>query len=324
MRIVNANERAPVRIGCAVPVTAGSSWSVAAEPGALDAVDAIAAAGLDHLMLGDHVSFRDGAGADGLLQAAVALGHRPELPVYVAVYLLGLRHPVTVARQVADLAALAPGRLVLGVGLGGEDRHEVESCGVDPATRGARTDESLTVLRGLLDGETVSFSGRHIQVRDARIRPVPADPVPIVVGGRSDAALGRAARAGDGWIGIWVSAQRYADSVRLVEERADGYGRDVKQWAHALNVWCGLDSSTAGAERAVAAGMRAFYDLPYETFARWSPAGPPEHVAAFLAPYLEAGCSTINLIPCGLDRDETIAMAAQVRTLLLNEVSAWS
>jgi alkanesulfonate monooxygenase SsuD/methylene tetrahydromethanopterin reductase-like flavin-dependent oxidoreductase (luciferase family) len=318
---VNAIERAPVRIGCAVPVTAGSSWSGSAER---DAMDAIAEAGMDHLMLGDHVSFLDGAGADGLVQAAAALGHRPDLPVYVAVYLLGLRHPVPVARQVADLAALAPGKLVLGVGLGGEDRHEVEICGVDPATRGARTDESLTVLRGLLDGETVSFSGRHIQVRDARIRPIPADPVPIVIGGRSEAALRRAARAGDGWIGIWVSARRYADCVTLVEERADGYGREVKQWTHALNVWCGLGSTTASAESAVAAGMHEFYHLPYATFARWSPAGTPEHVAAFLAPYLAAGCSTVNLIPCGLDREETIAMAAQVRALLLDRVNAWS
>ena len=62
-------------------------------------------------------------------------------------YLLPLRHPVLVARQLADIERLAPGRLVLGVGVGGEDRHEVAICGVDPATRGARMDECLAVLR---------------------------------------------------------------------------------------------------------------------------------------------------------------------------------
>ncbi len=66
---------------------------------------------------------------------------------------MALRHPVPVARQIASLCEAAPGRLSFGVGIGGEDRHEIEICGVDPATRGRRTDESLEVLLPLLAGE---------------------------------------------------------------------------------------------------------------------------------------------------------------------------
>ena len=77
----------------------------------------------------------------------------PTLRVHVAVYLLALRHPVPLARTLATIAELAPGRLALGVGVGGEDRHEIEICGVDPATRGSRTDEALAIVRGLLSGE---------------------------------------------------------------------------------------------------------------------------------------------------------------------------
>ena len=309
----NSNH-APVRIGCSLPVTPGSDWSVSPDR---SGIHTVADAGLDHLMIGDHVSFIDGAGADGLLQAAAVFGRRPDLPVYLGVYLLALRHPVTVARQVADLSALAPGKLVLGVGLGGDDRHEIEVCGVDPTTRGRRMDECLSVLRPLLTGETVTLHGQHIQVHEARIRPVPADPVPIVVGGRSEAALRRAARAADGWIGIWLSARRYADCIQAVEQQAAEDGTGPKEWAHALNVWCGLGPTKEIAEASIAEGMQRFYRLPYDKFARWSPAGTPEDVAAFLAPYLEAGCSTINLIPCGRDADDTIAMAARVRELLL-------
>ena len=61
-------------------------------------------------------------------------------------------HPVAVARQVSSLSMLAPGRLVFGVGMGGDDPHELEVCGVDPRTRGRRMDECLTVVRGLLAG----------------------------------------------------------------------------------------------------------------------------------------------------------------------------
>lgn len=309
-----AHAQAELRVGSAVAGRPGGSWSESARR---DGVMAVADAGLDHLVIGDHVSFLGGAGADGLVLAAHALGCRPDLAVYVAVYQLFLRHPVTVARQVADLAALTPGSLTLGVGLGGEDRHESEVCGIDPATRGRRTDECLAVLRGLLAGDTVTFDGREIQVSDARIRPVADAAVPVVVGGRSEAALARAARFGDGWIGIWVSAARYADAVARVEEGAESQGRTGVTWSHALNVWCGIADDRRQARQAVARGMEDLYQLPYEKFARWSPAGTPGDVADFLAPYLDAGCTTFNLIPRGPDPVQTAALAGEVRRLLM-------
>src|SRR4051794_30362392 len=155
-------------------------------------VAGLEAAGVDHLAVGDHISFFGGQGFDGLLHAGHLLALSDRLEVHVGVYLLALRHPVPVARQLADLAALAPGRLVLGVGIGGEDRHEFEVCGVDPATRGARTDEALGLLRRLSHGEPVTSEGPFYPVEEARI--LPAWDVPILVGGRSDAAVRRAAR----------------------------------------------------------------------------------------------------------------------------------
>ena len=110
-------------------------------------------AGLDHVCTGDHVSFFVGAGFDGLVSAASLAAVHPTMPVYVAVYLLPLRHPTLVARQIADLELLAPGRLTLGVGIGGEDPHEYAVCGIDPRTRGRRMDECLTVVRELMTGQ---------------------------------------------------------------------------------------------------------------------------------------------------------------------------
>ena len=120
----------------------------------------VADGGIDHLCVGDHVSFFVGAGSDGLITATALLALQAELPVYVGLYLLPLRHPVPVARQLASIAELASGRLTLGRRDGGEDRHVIEICGVDPSTRGRRINERLQILRALsAGGEPVSFEG---------------------------------------------------------------------------------------------------------------------------------------------------------------------
>jgi alkanesulfonate monooxygenase SsuD/methylene tetrahydromethanopterin reductase-like flavin-dependent oxidoreductase (luciferase family) len=304
------DERPPASIGLMVEL-GEPTWSRSEELGTL------AAAGIDHVATADHVSFRNGSGRDGLIDAAGLLASGP-LPVYVGLYLLALRHPVLVARQLSTLAETATGRLVLGVGLGGEDRHEVEVCGVDPRTRGLRMDECLTVLRALLAGGPVTHRGHFFDLDEAVVLPAPSPAVPIVVGGRSDAALDRTGRLGDGWLGIWVSARRYAEVVSRVDEIADEAGRSDVGWRHGLNVWCGLGADRAEAREHLAAGMSAMYGLPFETFERWSPYGSAEDVAAFLAPYLDAGARDLNLICPGPDRSAVLERVADVRRLLLD------
>lgn len=93
---------------------------------------AVAGAGIDHITVGDHVSFAGGHGVDGLIQATALLTAHPTLAVQTGVYLLALRHPATVARQLATISLIAPGRFTLGVGVGGDDPRELELCGIDP------------------------------------------------------------------------------------------------------------------------------------------------------------------------------------------------
>jgi alkanesulfonate monooxygenase SsuD/methylene tetrahydromethanopterin reductase-like flavin-dependent oxidoreductase (luciferase family) len=283
---------------------------------ARDHLAAIGAAGLDHVCCGDHVSFGGGHGFDGLIQATALAMLHPTLPVHVGVYLLPLRHPVLVARQLADVSRIAPGRLVLGVGVGGEDRREVAICGVDPRTRGARMEESLTVLRALAGGRPVSARGEFFELDSAVIRPAQDPTVPIIVGGRSDAAVRRAGRLGDGWLGIWNSPRRYAEVVQLVAEEADGAGRSDPPSRHAMQVWCGLAGTPEEARGYLAPAMQAFYGLPFERFERYCPYGSPEEVAGFLAPYVEAGCREFNLIPRAPDDDAMLAGVVEVKRLL--------
>ena len=195
-----------------------------------------------------------GLGFDGLVQATALAMLHPALPVHLGVYLLPLRHPVLVARQLADFAQLAPGRLVLRVGVGGEDRHEISVCGVDPATRGRRMNECLAVVRQLLDGGAVSFHGAFFDLDEVVIAPAPAVPIPVIVGGRSDEAVRRAGRLGDGWLGIWNSPERFAAATALAAEEAARTARTCPPSRHAMQVWCGLADSRQALTRAAAQG----------------------------------------------------------------------
>jgi alkanesulfonate monooxygenase SsuD/methylene tetrahydromethanopterin reductase-like flavin-dependent oxidoreductase (luciferase family) len=273
-------------------------------------------AGIDHLFMADHVSFRGGHGSDGLIAAASFLSLHPDLAAYVGVYLLALRHPVTVARQLVSIAEIAPGRLTFGVGVGGEDRHEFEVCGVDPATRGRRTDEALELLRRLLSGEAVDHHGEFFSVDDARILPTPEPPIPITIGGRSEAALRRTARHGDGWLAAWCTAETFAASVAWIDEMAAAAGRSV-EWRHGYQNWIGIGRDRDDALTRLGPAMEAFYRVPFRAFEPYAPAGTPEHIAAYLAPFVEAGCGTFNLFPIAPTVQDGIAAVGEVKRLLL-------
>ncbi len=306
---------AGITVGLRVP------HELAGVAGLRDFAARVEATGIDRLFVGDHVTFRGGAGFDGLVNAAALAVATQRAAVQTAVYLLPLRHPVPVARQVASVAALAPGRLVFGAGLGGEDPAELRACGVDPATRGRRMDEALAVLRRLLSGAGVSMDGAFFRLDGVRIAPAPEPPVPIVFGGRSDAALRRVARHGDGWLGLWVSAARYADAVGLIGKYAAEAGRTVAQWQHGMHVWCGLGASAGAARRELSTVMEAFYGLPFGRFERYCPCGTPEEIAASLQPYVAAGCQSFNLIPVADSEQAAIDGADAVRTFLRKGLS---
>jgi alkanesulfonate monooxygenase SsuD/methylene tetrahydromethanopterin reductase-like flavin-dependent oxidoreductase (luciferase family) len=288
-----------------------------AHAGRLDGVARAAArAGVDHLAVGDHVSFSNGGGADGLVQATALLASHPELPVQTAVYLLALRHPATVARQLATISEIAPGRLTFGVGVGGDDPRELLLCGVDPRTRGARTTEALELLKRFMTGEEVTFAGRFYAVDGQAIRPAPRPPIPILVGGRSDAALARAGRLGDGWIGVWVSPRRYAEAQEIVQRAADAAGRSAPAWRHTLQLWAGFDATRERAVARIRPVMEGAYALPFERFERYTPCGRPEDVAAALEPYLEAGCRRFNFVVEADGLDAAFESVAAVKKLL--------
>ena len=299
--------RPPIRVG----VTPGIDiWTRPWEE-RRDVVALVADAGIDHVFFADHVSFRVGHGHDGMVVAAAVANLHPTIGIYIGVYLLPLRHPLPVARQLANLGEMAPGRISFGVGVGGDDRHEVEVCGVDPKTRGKRTDESLEIVQRLLSGETFDYSGEFFQFEQARIIPVPDPAIPVYVGGRADAALRRAGRYADGWLGIWCSSERYAESIELFDRAAEERDRSIEA-DHGIQLWVGVGEDKDEAASYVGPAMEGFYRVPFDKFARYTPHGTVDNIVDFLAPYLEAGCRHFNLTPVASSSEKGIEVIAQV------------
>ncbi len=281
-----------------------------------DMLDRLVSNGIDHVFMADHVSFHDGSGTDGFVEVAALSQLNPDISVMISIYLLPLRHPLPVARQLATMHKIAPGRMLFGVGIGGEDRHEVEVCGVDPSTRGRRMDEMLPLLRALMRGETVSVDGDFFRIHEARVKPTIDPPIPIIVGGRSDAALRRAGRFGDGWIGAWCSENRFTKALTLIEEAAEGCGRGSVAWQHGYQPWLGVADTREEARALVAGQMERFYKVPFERFERYTPYGTPEQVAEALSGYVERGCSILNMKVVAGNDDEAISAGGTIAELL--------
>jgi probable F420-dependent oxidoreductase len=137
---------------------------------------------------------------DAFVTCSALLTATTRLEVSTAVYILPLRNPFEAAKAVGTLCLLSGGRFALGAGLGWM-REEFKACHQDFGTRAKRFDEMVAVMRTLWKGGMVEYHGEYYDFGRLEMSPAPKRPIPIYVGGGSDAALRRAARVGDGWIG---------------------------------------------------------------------------------------------------------------------------
>ena len=159
-----------------------------------------------------------------LVVAASLAGATERLRFMSYVYVLGMREPLSVAKQVATLTAMHPGRFSFGVGAGWLT-EEFEALGVDPTRRGRRLDECLEVLRQAWDTGWVDHHGELLDIDRVASFPVPASPPPILVGGASDAALRRAVRH-DGWLGMNHDPAEIERLLRRLAELREEAGDD--------------------------------------------------------------------------------------------------
>jgi probable F420-dependent oxidoreductase len=286
-----------------------------------EAVARIEALPYDSLWVGGHVA-SDYAVAEPMVGLARLGALSQRLEIGTAILPLPLYPPAVVAKQIADIDRAAHGRVVLGVGVGGDFPKEFAACGIPFAERGARTDEIIPLLRRFWTAKPVSHRGPHYVFDDVRIHPAPAqgDRLPIVVAGRRPAAIRRAALLGDGWLPYLYSPRRYAESVTEIRRVASDVGRSLDDFRLLLFVFVGVDEDGDTARSELAAAMRSggFDQLPPAALERVTVAGTPSEVAAQLQAFVAAGVQDLIIAPTPRPKRERIAgvLADQVIPLL--------
>jgi probable F420-dependent oxidoreductase len=285
------------------------------DPGRYKAVAELAEElGYDSLWAGEHLSFHN-----PILDLGVALGAfaavTQRIVLGAGVVLLPLRHPALVAKQAASLDWLSGGRLLLGIGVGGEGAKDFEAAGVPIAERGARADEGIRALRALFGDEPASFAGRFYRFEDILIDPPPARAggPPILVGGRSESAQRRAGRLGDGWLPYMISPRRFAAGVEAVDAYARAAGRDPDGLSHGLVAFARVEDDGERARESAILHLSQRYGTRFERHhvEQLCVVGSPEECAERLRAYADAGVAHISLNPATEDDD----LLEQVRRL---------
>jgi len=172
---------------------------------------------------------------------AFALSRTRRLKAGSGISVLPGRHPVLVAKQLASLAGLAPGRVLPVFGLQPAQAAERSLFPVPEGRRAAVFDESLVLLRLLLTSETVSFEGSFFTVSGASVGALPAKPLDIWLGGSAPAGLRRVGRLADGWLGSLMIPAEAGAAVGVIQEAAADAGRMVDPDHFGLSVPVALD-----------------------------------------------------------------------------------
>jgi probable F420-dependent oxidoreductase len=277
-------------------------------------------AGFNFVGAGEHVYRDDRPGPTQIALAAlaVAAGATTRVGLLSSIVIAPLHHPVMLAKEASVVDQASGGRLTLGVGVGGEFPGEFRALGVPTGERGARTDEAIRILRKLWAGGTASHRGKHFAFDNVTLVPAPAQPggPKVWIGGRTDAALRRAARLGDGWLPYLYRPSQYARSLESLAGLLAKRGRSVETFGRGLHLMTAVASTREESVRLAAAELRAGYryDGSYDELAeRYVLLGPPDSAAARLEEYEAAGAQDILLswmVPAHLI-DEQIAVVGR-------------
>jgi probable F420-dependent oxidoreductase len=188
-------------------------------------VDQLEASGVDSLWFSELVS---ADAVDPFVGMAYALARTTHLKVGTSVAVLPGRHPVLVAKQLASLAGLAPKRVLPAFGLRSAIPAEREIFQVPDGERAAVFDESLQLLRSVLENDQITFSGHYFQLSCSAVGSRPAEPLDIWLGGTAPAAFRRIGRLADGWLGSFLTPEEARRGRESIQAAAAEAGREIE------------------------------------------------------------------------------------------------
>ena len=245
----------------------------------------------DSLWVGDHLAFTMPI-LDPFVQLAHACAYSRRLTVATGVYLLPMRHPAAAAKQGASLDHLSEGRFIFGVGVGGEFPKEWQLVGIPTNERGGRLSEGIEVMRKLWSGEPVAHEGRYFSFKETHMQPSSyrSGGPPIWCGGRSDAALKRTGRLGDGYLSYVITPDMFREALNKIEEAAEEAGRRIEKFGSGHLLFCCIDESYEKAWNRATALLSERYAMDFRRAAeRYCAMGTPEDVAEKIKEFYDAG-----------------------------------
>jgi len=254
-------------------------------------VETVDRGGFDSLWVGDHIAFAIPI-LDPLLQIAQAAVASRRLIFGTGVYLLPLRHPGPVAKQVSTLDHLTEGRLIFGVGVGGEFPREYELAGVPLKERGARLTEGIAVLRKLWSGAPVAHEGTFYRFPEVQMQPPARQPggPPVWCGGRSDAALRRTGRIADGYMSYVVTPEMFRQSLAKIGAAAAAAGRNLTRFGTSHLLFTRLDDTYETALDAATETLSVRYAMDFRKAAiRYCALGTAPQIAERIREFHAAG-----------------------------------
>ena len=274
--------------------------------------------GFDSIWTGEHVAAPRPT-SDGLTVLAYYAGRTSRIKLGSGILLIPLRPPVSMAKSITTLDRLSKGRTIIGIGVGGEYPEEFVACGVSVKERGARANEAIEIFRKLWsDAERISHHGRFWSFDQIMHTPKPIQPggPPIWVSGRSDAAIERTARVGDGYLPYLFTADRYRKSLAKVREACDRIGRDFGSitLAYMVHLSIGPDADRALQTAREHLSKRYGANL-WDLAPRLTISGTPDDCVNQMGEFIDAGCRhfVFNLvIPDDSTQDDQLRAAADL------------
>jgi probable F420-dependent oxidoreductase len=285
------------------------------DPGRVSALEQLP---IDSLWTGGHIASKNPS-PEAMMNLARLSAVTERVKIGTSILLLPLYEPAIIAKQVADLDRATGGRVILGVGVGGEYPAEFRACRVPISERGRRTDESIGLIRKLWSADEITHRGPFYPVEDVRLHPAPVQSggPPIVVAGRRAPAMRRAALLGDGWMPYLYSPRRYAESVQTIHDLAEDVGRQLDEFGWYAFIFVNVHPDGATARHEAAHSIGRIYQQDFGALVdNVVAAGTTDEVADTLVAFVESGARHLVLLPApGPDGD-----AATVVRRILDEV----
>ncbi len=250
--------------------------------------------GADALWVCDHL-FWHGPCLESMVVLSIAATATNRAILGTCVVQLPLRQAPVVAKQAASLQSLTRGRLILGVGVGSH-RGEYEQAGIDYHTRGRSLDAGIAELRRCWGTGTATATGDVGSEGAEPYRQLPAPPpVPVWVGGSSEAALRRAAALADGWMPLFLNSAEYAFAVEQLAKEVDHAGRGPAEVIPSIVLFVSTDNDANTALRRGTGWMSSLYGIPAKAFERHLVSGTISEVATTIAEYHRAGAEHVAI-----------------------------